>query len=147
MKKNTITAGAYATMLQDLGFEINPLSRDPDLFIPSVNWLNEFGIHLSFSRPPYKPQSFDCDDYAIWSLHKANAANAATGNHLGHTFSYATMLLRQNINGIKSDGTFSGMHACNIVLCDDGHVHIFEPQTGQHCRYHIDLVEPCFALV
>lgn len=113
--------------LKALGFhEIR--FADSEYVAPSRAWLGEFAGHVRSIAPTYKPEKFDCENFARLAASQADLAlYASLEEGAGHTFGEATCTLKDE------SGKFQA-HALNVVVCDDGEVYAFEPQNGSIVR-------------
>jgi hypothetical protein len=113
--------------LKALGFnEIR--FADSNYVAPSRAWLTEFAAHMRVVAPSYKPEKFDCENFARLAASQADLAlYASLEEGAGHTFGEATCT-RQNDQGKYET------HALNLVICDDGEAYAFEPQNGAIVR-------------
>jgi hypothetical protein len=120
------------TELLDLGVNTVSNPRDETVFIPSPEWLNEFGdwLHADVLNS-WQAGKFDCDDFAIRAVDRATESLVRNGDaeNCGHAFCYAEIYLATARTIFTIEGP--GWHAANIVRCVDGW-HYFEPQVGKH---------------
>lgn len=103
---------------------------DGEYFLPSLSWVTgEFSriVQDEFKRNGPTPESWDCDDAALQAMVLARKANRQRGS--GIAFGYAGGMLVSELNGIKA-----GIHATNLVLCNDGNLYLYEPQNGKITR-------------
>jgi hypothetical protein len=105
-------------------------TTDGEYFLPSLVWLgSEFSriVQDEFHRNRPTAESWDCDDAALQAMVLARRANRQRGS--GIAFGYVGGMLTREVNGIKA-----GIHATNLVLCNDGNLYLYEPQNGKITR-------------
>jgi len=85
---------------------------DSDYYLPvSSETMKEAKVFNIFQYLPYRPDRFDCEDYA--SAYMTFAA-----------FLFGT-------NGVGTVYDYSSAHAYNIILYSNGTIELYEPQTGE----------------
>lgn len=117
-----------AIELLDLGVESLGQPRDARHFCPSLGWLEEFAAAFhARNHQEYKPESFDCEDFAMWFVVSASRSlyEAGFSKDCGHTVCY------DEVDTVRLLGVGPGMHANNIARCDDGRWYFIEPQNGR----------------
>lgn len=110
---------------------------DSEIFLPSVDWLRQFGRWLAANPPsPYVAEAWDCDDFAIWARVEASKAWLAARDERisGHGLGYCEVWTNShefwsNVN------TGLGKHAWNLCKTRDDGWHFLEPQTGRTIEY------------
>lgn len=90
----------------------NVYTSDGTYYLPAnKSTMTEAKQFNPFEYLPYRPERFDCEDYA--SAYMTFAA-----------FLFGT-------NGVGTIYDFGAGHAYNIILYSDGSIELYEPQTGQ----------------
>jgi len=91
---------------------IDLYQSDSDYYLPvSPETMKEAKAFNIFQYFPYRPERFDCEDYA--SAYMTFAA-----------FLFGT-------NGVGTVYDYSSAHAYNIILYSNGAIELYEPQTGE----------------
>ena len=112
--------------------EYDGAAQGPDdarYFLPSKQWLDEFGEWIRMNAPEaYQTETFDCDDFANWAKVMASES-AAKSNEVRDAGAAFFVCGISNPNDLL--GATGAAHALNLVLCDDENWYFFEPQSGQ----------------
>jgi hypothetical protein len=126
----TIPSKQLIQELKLAGFKKVHDARDGNYFLPSKKWVRRFAKWFVRDLPVYSPESYDCDDFALRALDRANDAlhDSDQAVNCGHSFGYAdiTISFRGDFFGIKGPQR----HACNIVRTRKQWFY-FEPQLGR----------------
>lgn len=116
-------------------------SRDPAIYLPTVNWLQEFAEWFKINAlPTYVPGKMDCEDICIKAISLATdalVANNAVADAVGHGLGFAHVTLglflsddsrSPGLNGILPRAGSS--HMTIICRCSDDNFYFYEPQTA-----------------
>ena len=124
-------------------------TRDARCYLPSLEWLKEFGSWFIEDLPDYAPEKYDCDDFAIRALDRSNDALRKAGKiqNAGHAFGYATIKTASGSDWFGQPGPIC--HACNI-MCSQSGWYYFEPSLGLFDKFenlNETISDRCFALL
>ena len=85
---------------------------DGEYFLPATkDDMEEARVFNPYQYLPYRPERFDCEDYA--------SAYAV----------FASFLFGTNGVGVMYD--YTADHAYNVIVYSDGSIEVYEPQTGE----------------
>lgn len=122
----TATSDELNALFVELGFDCDP-PNDERIYLPSQEWLSEFGTFLFRKKPFYRIQSFDCDNFSAWCVVLASEALYNSGfKDADHSVVRLIFTLRETVLGIKP-----GRHAANAVWLENRDLVLFEPQNGE----------------
>jgi len=127
----------------ELGFlQVAPM-RDKNYFMPSLEWLDDFGSFLKNEAPrEFIDESFDCDDFTRWGLVQASLAlckNETLVKKTAPAMIEAWVFIERDeaLNRIPGPGA----HVTIMTYCNNEEWYFLEPQNGLITHYNEELRE------